>query len=213
VLSVKLYFHVPPKRVRRVALDEGSRTSAALTQILLAELCDIDPDWETLPIGCGLEDTDADAVLLIGDRAIQSGERGPESREQGAGSGEQSPNGACEVWDLGDVWCRWTGLPFVFAMWTARPDVDTAEITRMLAAARDEGVRGIAQIASREASALQIPGELALRYLRDNLHFTLGRRERHGMRTFYQLCVARGMAPHGMERALEEFATHDCPAS
>ena len=22
-------------------------------------------------------------------------------------------------WDLGDVWCRWAELPFVFAMWVA----------------------------------------------------------------------------------------------
>ncbi len=35
VLSVKLYFRVPPTEVRTLALDEGSRTSAALAQILL----------------------------------------------------------------------------------------------------------------------------------------------------------------------------------
>ena len=29
-----------------------------------------------------------------------------------------------EVWDLGDRWCRWAELPFVFAMWVARPGVD-----------------------------------------------------------------------------------------
>ena len=83
VLSVKLHFRVPPSEVRRVALDEGSRTSAALTQILLAEMCGVRPTWEPLPIGCGLETTDADAVLLIGDRAIASG-----AEEQGAGSRE-----------------------------------------------------------------------------------------------------------------------------
>src|SRR5215212_3916732 len=70
VLSVKLHFRVPPADVRRVALDEGSRTSAALTRIILAELFGIQPKWEPLPIGCGIDTTDADAVLLIGDRAI-----------------------------------------------------------------------------------------------------------------------------------------------
>jgi len=58
--------------VRRVALDEGSRTSAALTRILLAEMYGIQPNWEPLPIGCGVETTDADAVLLIGDRPLQT---------------------------------------------------------------------------------------------------------------------------------------------
>src|SRR5215216_7710588 len=51
VLSVKLHFRVPPGDVRRVALDEGSRTSAALTKILLAEVYGIQPKWESLPIG------------------------------------------------------------------------------------------------------------------------------------------------------------------
>src|SRR5947207_397869 len=63
VLSVKLHFRVPPAYVRRVALDEGSRTSAALTRILLAEMYGIQPKWEPLPIGCGVETTAADEVL------------------------------------------------------------------------------------------------------------------------------------------------------
>ena len=75
VLSVKLHFRVPPRDVRRVALDEGSRTSAALTQILLAEKYGVRPAFEPLPIGCGLGESDADAVLLIGDRAIASREQ------------------------------------------------------------------------------------------------------------------------------------------
>src|SRR5688572_30413701 len=37
VLSVKLFSRVPAERIRSLALDEGSRTSAALVQILLKE--------------------------------------------------------------------------------------------------------------------------------------------------------------------------------
>src|SRR4051794_24723761 len=105
VLSVKLHFRVPPGDVRRVALDEGSRTSAALTRILLAEIYGVRPAWEPLPIGCGLETTDADAVLLIGDRAIADYPRAADF---------------VEIWDLGERWSDWTGLPFVFAMWITR---------------------------------------------------------------------------------------------
>src|SRR6478672_9408004 len=64
VLSVKLHFRVPPADVRSIALDEGSRTSAALARILLAELYDVRPRLEPLPIGNGPETTNADAVLL-----------------------------------------------------------------------------------------------------------------------------------------------------
>jgi chorismate dehydratase len=223
VLSVKLHFRVPPANVRRVALDEGSRTSAALTQILLAELCRVHPQWEPLPIGRSLDATDADAVLLIGDRAIADFEFRisdfglPESPHNPQ-STIRNPKSVCstsrdfiEVWDLGEVWCRWTGLPFVFAMWIARPGVDVTEIASVLAAARDEGVRHLAEIALRESAAMHIPAELATQYLRDNLHFTFGNRERQGLHRFYRLCTAHGLAPRGLDSVLEEITAHDCP--
>jgi chorismate dehydratase len=193
VLSVKLHFRVDSQQVRRVALDEGSRTSAALTQILLAELCGVRPLWEPLPIGCGLEATDADAVLLIGDRAISSS-LSPQPKAL-------SP--FLEVWDLGERWSDWTGLPFVFAMWVARTGVDPIEVGSILVAARDRGVRRLAEIASREAPPLGISVELATRYMSDNLHFKLGADERAGLRKFYELCVAHGIAPAGLSKSIE----------
>ncbi|NDC64917.1 MAG: hypothetical protein EBZ59_13280, partial [Planctomycetia bacterium] len=70
VMSVKLYFRTRPDAVSTLAVDEGSRTSATLARILLAERHGVVPRVEILPIGSGLADTAADAVLLIGDRAI-----------------------------------------------------------------------------------------------------------------------------------------------
>ena len=202
VLSVKLYFRVPPNEVRRVALDEGSRTSSALTQILLAELCGVRPRWETLPIGCGLASSDADAVLLIGDRAIAGEERTARSEERGRES-------FCDVWDLGERWCHWTGLPFVFAMWVARADVDESHVAAVLRAARDEGVRRVEDIAAREAAEMGISRELATEYLRDTLHFTLGAHEWAGLRRFYELCVGHDLAPSGLESWCNPFRVDD----
>ncbi len=187
VLSVKLHFRVPPSEVRTVALDEGSRTSAALTQILLAEMCGVRPAKQPLPIGCGPETTDADAVLLIGDRAMTEG--------QGARREERGASGFCEVWDLGERWCQWTGLPFVFAMWIARSDVDVTEVTSVLSAARDRGLQNLDRIAAHEAPLVGISRTLAESYLRDNLHFELGRQERAALRQFHDLCVKLDLAP------------------
>ena len=64
MLSVKLVFRVPPAEVRTMALDEGSRTSAVLAQILLDELYGVRPQLDTLPIGWEIEQSDADAVLV-----------------------------------------------------------------------------------------------------------------------------------------------------
>jgi chorismate dehydratase len=187
VLSVKLHFRVPPADVRRVALDEGSRTSAALTRILLAEMHGIQPKWEPLPIGCGVETTDADAVLLIGDRAIADGAPGEKFTE---------------VWDLGERWSDWTGLPFVFAMWIARAGVDVGKVAGLLGTARDNGVRHLAEIAKQEAPLVGVTPELAITYFRDNLHFVLGDEECAGLRKFYALCVKHGLAPGGGDSRL-----------
>src|SRR3954471_15357254 len=184
VLSVKLHFRVSPQQVRRVALDEGSRTSAALTRILLAEQHGIKPDWEPLPIGSGPDTTDADAVLLIGDRAIAPC---PASA------------GFVEIWDLGERWTQWTGLPFVFAMWVPRAGADTSELASVLSEARDNGVGHLEQIAKREGPLVGVSPELALSYFQDNLHFKFGKEERAGLRKFYALCLKHGLAPTGGE--------------
>ncbi|HEY2759716.1 MAG TPA: menaquinone biosynthesis protein, partial [Pirellulales bacterium] len=184
VLSVKLFSRVPVANVRTLALDEGSRTSAALIRILLKERYDLEPITEPLRIDASIDDTTADAVLLIGDRAIHSPARK-----------------FAEVWDLGDQWCRWSGLPFVFAMWVARAGVDVHRLERALADARDCGVANLEQIAAAEAAPLGLTVPQCLAYLRDNLHFYLGERERRGLELFYRKAAEHGLAPAGRELA------------
>jgi len=178
VWSVKLFSRVPVARIGRLALDEGSRTSVALTRIMLAQRHGIDPELETLPIGATLRDTTADAVLLIGDRAIHA----PAEHFE-------------VVWDLGEEWSRWTNLSFVFAMWVARRNEIPAGIETALGAARDLGLTQLEAIARREAPRMQLDEAACLSYLRDNLHFTLGPRERKGLELFGQYAAALGLAP------------------
>jgi chorismate dehydratase len=193
VYSVKLYFRVPPSEVKMLALDEGSRTSAALAQVLLDRLASVRPETMPLPIGCGLESTAADAVLLIGDRAILADDRD-----------------AVEVWDLGEKWLEVTGLPFVFAAWVARPDVEVAKVEPLLSAARDRGVAHLAEIAAAEAPPLGIDVDLAFHYLRDNLHFTLGEQEFAGLEQFARLCAERGFVPKDAVRGLTQMTIFGC---
>lgn len=181
VKSVKLYGRRPAGEIRALALDEGSRTSAAMARILLKERFHLEPRLLPLPLGSSAEDSQADAVLLIGDR------------------GMFAPNGAFEfTWDLGEEWARWTGLPFVFSMWVARPAVELGGLDKALAAARDEAERRLAQIAVAEAPALGISAEECLGYFRDNLVFRLGPRERLGLETFGRLAAEHGLAPAGV---------------
>jgi chorismate dehydratase len=191
VLSVELFSRTPIESINRLALDEGSRTSVALVRILLGERFGIRPQLEALPIGDALEDTDADAVLLIGDRAIHS-----------------PPGKFDTIWDLGDEWCRWAGLPFVFAMWVARAGVDLQGLDVALAEARDAGLKHLDEIAQREAAAQGLTRPQCLSYLRDNLHFTIGHDEQRGLELFYRKAAELGLAPGGVELGFS-----DCQAS
>jgi chorismate dehydratase len=189
VLSVKLYSRVPPEAIRRLALDEGSRTSATLVRILLAERFGVFPQVEPLPLDCSTESTDADAVLLIGDRAIHP------PREQ------------FEVtWDLGSEWTTWTGLPFVFAMWGTRVGTELGPIETALGAARDQGARRLNEIAAREAPQVGLTHRVALDYLTKNLYYRLGAAERQGLRRFHELAVKHDLAPGGFELVFRNHA-------
>ncbi len=191
VLSVKLYCRVEPNQIKTLALDEGSRTSAALVQILLAERFGIRPELTPLPIGNRLHDTDADAVLLIGDRAMHNGD-----------------TESVQVWDLGDEWCRWAKRPFVFAMWTARSDRELPGIAMALAMARDFGVASLAAIADNEADAVGLPARDCVAYLQNNLHFHLGSQELEGLEKYAHYAAEMGLVPS--ERKL---AFHDCKSA
>ena len=117
-------------------------------------------------------------MLLIGDRAI-----GPTS------------GGFQTVWDLGDEWHKWTGLPFVFAVWAARPTVNFERLGSRLNAARDAGLANLATIAAIEAAPHGLSVPQCLDYLGDNLHYNLGQYEREGLRLFHEYAIELGLAP------------------
>jgi chorismate dehydratase len=182
VRSVKLLFRSPPAEVRSLALDEGSRTSAALSRILLANRFGVRPVVRDLRIGSRVEADDSDAVLIIGDRAL-----GP-------------PRGRfVEVWDLGAEWVAWTGLPFVFAAWVAPREIAerTAKLSEMLSHARDRGLERLDEIAAAEASAHGLSVADCVAYLRDNLHYRLGTEEREAIRLFHELALKEGLVEPG----------------
>ncbi len=176
VRSVKLYFRTPPAEVRTLALDEGSRTSAALAQVMLADRHECTPGLIPLPIGEGPETVDADAVLVIGDRAMLP-----------------PPSGFQAEWDLGAEWRKETGLPFVFACWAAHDSIDAHSIAPALSAARDAGLTQLDSIAREEAPRLGVGVESARDYLQNHLHYHLGEPEKQAMRLFSLRCQALGL--------------------
>lgn len=190
VLSVRLYCRVHPGDIRTLALDEGSRTSAALTRVILAEHFGVFPESAPLPLECTTADTTADAVLLIGDRAMHP----PAER-------------FVRVIDLGQFWYEWTGLPFVFALWVTRQDSSTEGLDEVLSHARDLGVADIPAIARSEAPRLGLSESTAQRYLTKNLHYHLTSAERSGLRLFCELAGQHHLVNPDVELSFRDLVT------
>jgi chorismate dehydratase len=181
VLSVTLFSRVPWDEIRSVALDAGSRTSAALTRILLRKRNNITPSVVNLPMDAEADQVNADAVLLIGDRAMRA-----------------CLPGFAYAFDLGQEWYDWTGLPFVYAVWAVRPGADLAGVDRALREAKRRGLREAGKIAHREAPALGLDAGFCRRYLSTILHFDLGPREQAGLHHYAMLAAELGLAPGGV---------------
>ena len=168
VLSVTLFSRAPWTGIRRLALDEGSRTSAALAQILLRRRHGVKPEVIPLPLEQNAEDVDADAVLLIGDRAMRA-----------------CLPGFDHAFDMGQEWHDWTGLPFVYAVWAVRPGADLGHVAAALVQAKKRGCARVGRIAAREAPHLGLDAGFCRRYLANIIRFDLGPREQAGLKHYY----------------------------
>lgn len=168
VHSVIVAHRQPLEVTAEIVRDPSSRTSVHLLEILLAD---------HLKIPARLVDASDDplaARLIIGDPAI----RFQDAMEPG-----------WQVFDLGQAWHAWTGLPFVYAVWTlseAAP-ADTAEQLRQAARA---GLGALPLIASKEPHPAA-----ALDYLTRSIHYPLQQPERAGLSAFRQRLLARGWLP------------------
>jgi chorismate dehydratase len=165
------------REVRTIALDESSRTSAALVQIIFREFLQRAP--RTAPAHPDVQAMLAahDAALIIGDPAMTFARTG------------------LHVHDLAHLWRAHTGLGFVFALWMAH--ADAAEVVGHInfAAARDEGLAHTAEIIARYEPELNLPRAELHTYLHENLCFKLTAEMRAGLELYFQLAHRHGLAP------------------
>jgi len=184
VLSVTLFSKVPWPEIGCVALDAGSRTSAALAQVLMQKRYGLRPEIIKLPLDQAAEEMKADAVLLIGDRAMRA-----------------CLPGFAHAFDLGQEWFDWTGLPFVYAVWAVREGVELGSVEEAFLEAKRRGIAHCGRIAHHEAPKLSLDAGFCRRYLANIIHFDFGPREQAGLHHFYMLACELGLAPRGVSLA------------
>jgi chorismate dehydratase len=117
-----------------------------------------------------------DAALIIGDNALM-----------------RDGDGSVEKIDLGEVWMRTTGLPFVYAFWAGRHGCLSPRDVEVLHGARDRGLQHTSEIAREYFAGLPERQAMGARYLRDNIKYSLGAQERAGLELFYRYAVEAGV--------------------
>ena len=163
------------KKIRSVALDESSRTSATLVKIIFKEFLRTEPSWTISNPDLTTMLRENDAALMIGDPAMTF------------------PRKGLNVWDLASLWHDFTGTGFVFAMWMAKADMPAAMLSPNFAAARNEGVKAIDQIVEAYKDRLHLPANDLRDYLTNNVIFSLDNDLQTGMQLYFEIAARHGL--------------------
>ncbi|HEX8685725.1 MAG TPA: menaquinone biosynthesis protein [Pyrinomonadaceae bacterium] len=163
------------EEVESVALSSESRTSAALVEVVFREFLGRAPRLE--PFVPQLSDMleRHDAALVIGDPAMTFERAG------------------LRVHDMAALWREHTGLGFVFAMWMAHESAAERVGAIDFAAARDEGLASVEEIAAAYEGELGRPRAELVRYLTENISLELDEEMRSGLELFFRLAHEHGV--------------------
>jgi chorismate dehydratase len=181
VKSVLLVSRVPPAEIRTVALDESSRTSAVLVQLLLAERHGVRPEVAPFRPDLPAMLATADAALLIGDPALRVDRTG------------------LHVVDLAAEWRSLTGLPFVFAVWATAAGVEhgaaATGLPALFAGSLAVAERDIDRLVAAAAAEVGLPAAEVRTYFTEHLSYRLGETERASLEEFFRRAHRHGLLP------------------
>jgi chorismate dehydratase len=195
VQSVILFSRQPVEKLdgRAVLRSASSRTSVALLDLLCRDVWKIRPRFaEARAEAADLEQLAGlphDAVLVIGDPALLLAARHVYPYR----------------YDLGEEWKRWTGLPFVFAVWAARRSADAGAVRRIhraLLESRGWGMAHQEELARAASAVTQVPESECLAYL-GGLDYALTYKHLAGLTDFFRRLAAAGLVPDGSLQFLQ----------
>lgn len=176
VMSVLLVGRRPLKELsgKRVLVTDDSATAVNLMRLMFAHR-GITPALETRKVQApSMVDDDAQGALVIGDAAL---------RHDWHSHFEF-------VWDLGDLWARLAGLPFVFAVWAVRRayaeahPVQVKKTMEMLSRSRRMGISALDDVVRTASLKLGVDAPVIERYF-NNFLFNFDRQERSGLEAFF----------------------------
>jgi chorismate dehydratase len=182
--SVFLFSTVRPEELsdKLVLLTGQSETSIALVKIVLEEFYSIHPRYRVADIFDPRSyEEEVGAVLAIGDDALRLREEQRYSIQL----------------DLADVWNKYTGLPFVFAVFAVREEFVAVqqevltEIWQTLINCRNNGKDRLKEISQLVAPRIPMDVESCYNYLL-NIEHNLDSNHQQALKTFFQYLIKRG---------------------
>jgi chorismate dehydratase len=186
--SVLLLSRLEPAELsgQLVVLSSQSQTSASLVRIILEEFYKVTPRYVSSTTTNSQARAAAVAELVIGDEALRR--RHDESFPVRL--------------DLGEIWRRHTGLPFVFAVWAVRREFCEQEMACMLEIHQElrrcvsAGRQQLQAVAKEVAARIPMEVEACHQYLL-GLEYDLSAEKQDALRRFFEYLIKRGEAPAG----------------
>ena len=194
VRSVMLFARRPAESLAggRVLVSRSSMTSVELLRLMFQQVWRASPAF--IPADAEISDLKRggtkphDARLIIGDAALL------------LTSGASALAGDYPyVYDLGEVWKEWTGLPFVFAVWVAQrstPVAGALAVHAQLIESRNWGLMHLDELSRQASEATGVSVPAALQYL-SGLDYGLRYEHLAGLTTFFGKLAASGRVPNG----------------
>lgn len=151
--------------VKKVAVDRRSQSSTALLRIILEIFHGLSPEYTPRATG-GEFLKDVDAGMIIGDTGLET---------------TYSPPAGYEVYDLGGIWTRETGLPFVYAVFAVNNGVELGPNLEALYRSKEYGLGITRNIAKLESLRTGIDEGVCYTYMTERIKYGLGEKEIEGI--------------------------------
>jgi chorismate dehydratase len=169
VRTVMLLSNCPFEEIATVYLDYSSRSSVNLSKVLAKNYWRKEFRWLNTTkgfdfINIGLNE----AVVLIGDQCFEY------------------ENSFRYKTDLAGEWKELTGLPFVFACWTANKLLDSKYIGEFNDALQ-LGVNNIDAVVEKFGESGNITGDILRKYLKENIDYNFNEEKKLGLKLFLEL--------------------------
>ena len=180
--SIQLVSRRPIEEVERIALTPKSATSVTLLKTILGLRYGREAHYDELLQPPAEALRDHDAVLLIGDEALEA---------------LYFPPDGARCYDLGHLWREWTGLPMVYAVWATRLDFLRRHEPELLAVEEElvrsmDYSRGVAdQVVDSATGHWRFDRPCLDRYFQV-LHYGFSDEYQAGLRRFFELACQAG---------------------